>query len=315
MQRRSLLIAAGGTALASRAAASVEDIDWTDTARARTLPLRVRWPAGDAPCALVLHSHGLGGNRDGGDVWGQAWRAAGIAVIHVQHPGSDTDAVRGGRRASRDAASAPQLLARVADMRFVLDEVTLRTRAGASGFSRVRLDAIGASGHSFGAHTVQALAGQRFPSAMGESLLEPRFKAFIAFSPSPGREPFGNGGAFDRITRPFLCITGSRDANPFGEQKTGDYRAAVYDSLPSGQRALLWLDGADHMTFAGNAERRISARIGPLRREREAARQEDEDHAVVAAVTTAWWREHLLADISARRAPTLVRADDRWRRD
>jgi len=315
MHRRSFLIAAAGTALALPSAAAVEDTAWADPTRARTLPLRVRWPVGEAPCALVLHSHGLGGNRDGGDVWGQAWQAAGIAVIHVQHPGSDTDAVRTGRRALRDAASAQQLLARVADMRFVLDEVERRAKTGEPGFSRVRLDAIGASGHSFGAHTVQALAGQQFPAALGAALLEPRFKAFVAFSPSPGREQFGSGGAFDRITRPFLCITGSRDANPFGEQKTGDYRAAVYDSLPSGQRALLWLDGADHMTFAGNAERRIAARIGPLRRERQAARQEDEDHAIVAAVTTAWWREHLLGDISARRAPTLVRADDRWRRD
>jgi predicted dienelactone hydrolase len=313
MQRRSFLIATAAGAALPAIAADAQDIEWSDAARARAVPLRVRWPDGTAPCALVLHSHGLGGNREGGDAWGRAWRDAGIAVIHVQHPGSDTEALRGGRRSMREAATAQQLLARVADMRFVLNEVERRSRAGEPGFSRVRLDAVGASGHSFGAHTVQALAGQRFPA--GPSLLEPRFKAFVAFSPSPGREQFGSGGAFDRITRPFLCVTGSLDANPVGEQKTGDYRAAVYDSLPPGQRALLWLDGADHMTFGGNAERRLGARFGPLRRERVSARQEDADHALVSDVTTAWWREHLLGDASARRVPALLRAGDRWRRD
>jgi predicted dienelactone hydrolase len=321
MKRRSFLIAtAAGAALP--AAAAMQDLTWTDAARARTVPLRVRWPDGNAPCALVLHSHGLGGNRDGGDVWGDAWRTAGVAVIHLQHPGSDTDAVRGGRRALRDAFDAQQLLARAADMRYVLDEIARRAQAGEPGFSRVRLDAVGASGHSFGARTVQALAGQRFAASLGDALSEPRFKAFVAFSPSPGGEQFGANGAFDRtssafdrITRPFLCVTGSRDGDPLGEQKTGDYRAAVYDSLPSGQRALLWLDGADHMTFGGNAAQRIGARAGPLRREREAVRQEDQDHALVATVTTAWWREHLLGDASARRTPTLPRAGDRWRRD
>jgi predicted dienelactone hydrolase len=313
MHRRNFLLATAAGAVLPARADTTQDLAWTDAARARSVPLRVRWPEGSAPCALVLHSHGLGGSREGGDAWGRAWREAGFAVIHVQHPGSDTDAVRGGRRALLQAFSVQQLLARVADMRFVLDEVERRARAGESGYARVRLDAVGASGHSFGAHTVQALAGQRFPA--GPSLIEPRFQAFVAFSPSPGREQLGNGGAFDRISRPFLCVTGSLDADPAGDQKIGDYRAAVYDSLPPGKRALLWLDGADHMTFSGNADRRLATRFGPLRRERVAVRQEDADHALVSQVTSAWWREHLLGDVPARRAPTLLRSGDRWRRD
>jgi len=137
----------------------------TDPARDRSLPLRLRWPPGEGPCGLIVHSHGLGGSREGGDVLGRAWQQAGFAVLHLQHPGSDTEVFRRGLPALHAAASAEQLLARVRDMQFAVDEITRRVASRAAGWSRVRLDALGASGHSFGAATVQALAAQRFAAA------------------------------------------------------------------------------------------------------------------------------------------------------
>jgi hypothetical protein len=112
MQRRSLLILPGAAVLGVPAfAAAIDDIAWEDRAHARSLPLRMRWPGGDAPCGLVVYSHGLGGSREGGDAWGQAWAGAGMAVLHVQHPGSDAEVLRHGMRALRAAASAEQLVA------------------------------------------------------------------------------------------------------------------------------------------------------------------------------------------------------------
>jgi hypothetical protein len=60
MQRRQLILAGALAAALPRAQATTDDTQWIDTARRRELPLRLRWPEGDAPCALVLHSHGLG---------------------------------------------------------------------------------------------------------------------------------------------------------------------------------------------------------------------------------------------------------------
>ena len=51
------------------------DETWQDTRRQRAVPVRIRWPQAAAPAALwpvVIYSHGLGGSRDGGDVWGSA---------------------------------------------------------------------------------------------------------------------------------------------------------------------------------------------------------------------------------------------------
>jgi predicted dienelactone hydrolase len=320
MNRRSLLQLGAALAVtfsnACRAQAAAQDDTWRDPRRERDVPVRARWPAGEGPCALIVHSHGLGGSRDGGDAWGRAWQQAGFAVLHLQHAGSDTEVLRSGMRALRAAASAEQLLARVADMKFAVDELTRRAQQREPGWSRVRLDALGAAGHSFGAVTVQALAGQRLPVA-ATGIAEPRFKAFVALSPSPGqgRSP---ADAFAAVTRPFLVVTGSLDSDALGRGLTGADRAGVYDALPSGQRALLWLEGADHSTFAGNAEQGLRARFGPLKREGRAAELEPQQHPRVAAITTLWWRAQLLADSAAAaslRAPVGLGEGDRWRQD
>ena len=300
MKRRHLLLGAGLAAWLPAARAS-DDQAWTDTARGRGLPLRLRWPGGSAPCALIVHSHGLGGNREGGDRWGEAWQAAGFAVLHLQHPGSDTETLRaGGVGALRAAASAKQLRARVADVQFVIDEVLRRAARGDAPWTRVQGDAIGVSGHSFGAHTVQALAGQRFPVA-AEGAADARIRAFIAFSPSLGASGLTAQEQFSRVTRPFLAVTGTNDGDPLGGAKTGADRARVYDSLPAGRRALLWIEGADHATFGGNTRtRRRAARL--MRRHPDAERDEGLHQERIARATTDWWRAMLLGDATALRS-------------
>lgn len=333
MDRRSLLagIAAVTTPFVpglARASSAHDDLSWRDAARGRDLPLRVRWPDGSAACGLVIHSHGLGGSREGGDVFGRAWRDAGLAVIHVQHPGSDRETLREGVAALRRAASADQLLARVGDLRFVLDEVLRRAREPGAPWARVQPDAIGASGHSFGAQTVLGLAGKAYPRR-GPVLAEPRFAAFAAFSPAPGRgEPRAAGAPFGDLQRPLLLLTGSLDGDPLGQAFGGEDRARVYDGLPAGRdrRALLWLDGADHMTFGGNGEQRIAGLAGPNGRAR-ATREPREartlsleaaHHALIARITALWWRGRLLGDAQARdalRSPAGLGPGDRWQAD
>ena len=326
MQRRHLLGAVGAAAWWPGAIARVlpaADESWTDAARDRTLPMRVRWPDGEDACGAIVHSHGLGGSREGGDAWGGAWRDAGFLVLHVQHPGSDIQAFRdGGMGALREATRPEQLVARVADMRFVIDEIERRARERRGLWSRVRLDAIGASGHSYGAVTVQAIAGKRYP-VPAPGFVEPRCRAFVAFSPSPDRQGrLSLAQQFGAIDRPFLAITGSLDGDPLrgrgGVELGPESRASVYDGLPAGQRALLWLDGADHMTFGGNAERRIAARWGPFKRAPEVAAREPGHHALVARITGQWWRAHLLGDAAAAaalRSPPGLGSGDRWRSD
>lgn len=299
-------------AASQEAVASSADGVWQDAARQREVPWRARWPVGTGPCALVLYSHGLGGSREGGEAWGEAWRAAGLAVLHLQHPGSDAEALRGGLRTLRAAATAEQLVARVHDMRFALDELVRRAAAGEAPWHRVLAQAIGVAGHSFGAHTTQALAGQRY--RVPADLSDPRPRAFVALSPSPGSAAaLPPHEAFGGIVRPFLAVTGSLDGDPFGSHDTGEQRTLVYRGLPPARRALLWLDGADHMTFAGIAQPRRGARWP--RRDRRAEADEVRHHALVARVTTLWWQAHLLIQpeaAAALAAPTGLGPKDRY---
>ncbi len=289
--------------------------DWRDGARQRTVPWLLRQPAGAGPWPWVVYSHGLGGSREGGWRWGEAWAAAGVAVLHLQHAGSDSGILRAGLDAVRSAASVEQLIARVGDVQFALEEAARRAVAGEPPWTRLRRDAIGMAGHSFGAVTTQALAGERF--AGGRALDEPRLRAFIAFSPSVRRDGRPVREAFGGITRPFLGVTGSADGDPLAGTHDGAPRAAVYEGLPPGRRALLWLDGADHATCGGGRPPGLPARA--LQARSAVARQREPAHQALAArLGTLWWQAYLAGDEAARAALRTVDdlgPGDRWRID
>ena len=280
------------------------DETWQDPRRQRAIPVRIRWPQGAAPAAgwpLVIYSHGLGGSRTGGNVWGEAWAAAGMVVVHLQHTGSDIDAVRATAGSFRDGAalrklgSAEQLLARLADVKFALDESARRETIDKA-WRAVRVDAAGLAGHSFGAHTTLGAGGQSYPGYPAYSELagmkDERIAALIALSPTvPNR---GDARlAMAGITRPTLCITGTLDGDVVGNGATPDKRAAVFAALPDGNKALLLLKDADHMTFGGLSDASGRA-AGILPREAVTTQLQAQHHALVARVTTDWWLAHLV---------------------
>jgi predicted dienelactone hydrolase len=247
-------------------------------------------------------------------VWGEAWAAAGFVVVHLQHAGSDLAAVRAvansftDQRALRSAAGPAQLLARLRDVSFALDEIGRRHAARQERWASVRPVQLGLCGHSFGAHTTLGLAGQRYPGF--EGVTESRLASFIAFSPS--LPTLGNARqAFERITRPLLCLTGTLDSDVVGVGATPERRRAVFDALPPGNKAQLVLTDADHMTFAGQTGRAVE--IVP--RQQLTRDLQPAHHALVANITADWWRATLLNDAAARTrlaAPQGLNPGDNW---
>ncbi len=302
--------------------APVDDI-WLDSRRQREVPVRIRWPSDALPVPaggrpVVLFSHGLGGTRAGGEVWGLAWAAAGFVVVHLQHAGSDLDAARQVASSFSDRAAlgrlgnAKQLLARLQDVVFALDELARRQGNTASGtdkrWSTVRPDAVGVSGHSFGAHTTLGVGGQSYPGFGG--IREPRIAALIAFSPTLPASGDAQK-AFAGIVRPTLCVTGTRDDDVLGTGATPDKRAGVFAALPAGSKAQLVLKDADHMTFGGQTGRAA----GILPREAVTERLQAQHHALVASITTDWWRAYLMGDAAAKARlvqPQGLAAQDTW---
>jgi predicted dienelactone hydrolase len=296
------------------------DETWVDLVRQRAVPVRIRWPDDNLAVPpdghpVVIFSHGLGGTLAAGDFWGRAWRRAGCVVLHLQHPGSDLTAVRSQARDFADqsglrrAARPEQLLARFGDVAFVLDELARRKTAATGRWAKVRPQGVGLSGHSFGAHTTLGMAGQRYPRHPGIS--EPRLSAFIAFSPT--LPAVGEAvTAFERITRPVLCVTGTRDDDVMGNGATPNRRIGVFDALPAGQKAQLVLDEADHMSFSGQTG--TATEILP--RHPVSRLLQSQHHALVAAITSDWWQAHLMDNRQALQRlvrPTGLAAGDRWR--
>lgn len=329
MDRRTLLHTlawAGGSlagdavwaAHAADAADGVEDLTWVDPRRDRPLPLRLRWPATGLPAsagghAVVLYSHGLGGSRAGGEAWGQAWAAAGLVVVHLQHPGSDVEAWPGRHggpdRAAglRQAISPHQWRQRLADVVFVLDQIGQRQALGQGRWAQVRPQRVGLGGHSFGAHTTLGMAGHAWPGFAAVD--EPRLAAFVALSPlAPAQAA---DAALANIHRPVLCVTGSRDGDVLGNGATPERRRAAYTALPPGRKALLYLQDADHMSFAGQTG--MGAEILP--RHSVVRELQPRHHALVARLSTDWWLAHLLDDAQARArlaAPAGLAEGDAW---
>jgi predicted dienelactone hydrolase len=281
---------------------------WTDAARSRDVPVLLRWPQGK-PLGVVVHSHGLGGKKEGGDVWGQAWASAGFLVVHVQHPGSDAPALKGGFAALREASKPQQLVARMQDVRFAVAQMQRRRAAGEGAWSSLPLEKLAVSGHSFGARTTLLSAGWQRNGVNGT---EPLAKAFIALSPALGQNPSIEQARLElaSATRPMLICTGSQDGEIMGNGETSESRRMVFDALPAGKKALLWLDQADHFTFAGNEKQVPSTFLA--KRSKESLGAEDQHHQVIAKVTTAWLQEHLLGQMM--QSPGGLTAKDQWLR-
>lgn len=289
---------------------------WTQHATNRIIPIRIRFPPSDQESHVIIFSHGLGSTRFDAEVWGSAWSQAGFVVIHVQHPGSDDNALREGRKAWRSAANADQLIARARDISFVIDEIQSGRLAKVA--PSARTEVVGLAGHSFGAHTVQALAGQRFAIPL-PALADSRVSSFVAMSASLARTgSLSAGEQFGDIKKPFLCVTGTLDHDPLGNSAiTPDVRRLVFEGLPQGQKALLVLDGADHMTFAGDLDTEQSQAGFRLRRQNVTLKREIVNHALVAKITTLWWKATLRNDPDADcalRQPQGLSEKDVWMR-
>lgn len=289
----------------------VERIDLVaeDDARKRSIPLRVYLPAAREPAPVVLFSHGLGGSRENASYLGTHWAARGYAVVFMQHAGSDEAVWKEARPAERmaamnAAASAQNFLLRVKDVPAVLDRLE-RWRGTADHPLAGRLDLarVGMSGHSFGAVTTQAVAGQRAGTL---SMTDPRIKAAVMFSPSGPRRGGAPSEAFGSVAIPWLLMTGTRDTAPIGNADVAS-RLSVYPALPPGGKYELVLDGAEHSAFS---DRALSG----------GARRNPNHHRAILALSTAFWDAWLRGDAAARAwldgagPRTVLEPGDRWQR-
>jgi len=278
------------------ASASAEVVygEWTDAARAgRVVPFKAYVPKGVGPFPVVVHSHGLGGNREASAYILQAVADAGFLVVCLQHAGSDTGILRGAGRPTTEAgvvavgrgAMNPQVAqARYGDLPFALDQIAKDPRlAGKADMSR-----IGMSGHSYGALSTLVAVGQRVLGANPPTkFAEPRIRAAIAYSPN---KPRGDDpkAAFAAVKTPMLHFTGTADVTPFDLEKSPFERTAPYQAIEGADQFLIVLNGADHGLFGGRRG------AGGVLKPTDPPQME-----IVKAETIRFWRAYLKDDKAA----------------
>ena len=234
------------------------DLDWFDAARKRAVPVRLYLPAAAVtkrPLPLVVFSHGIGGSRRGYSYLGRYFASQGIASLHLQHVGSDRSLWGGnmfgllGRLHS--AAQEDEAIARVADLKFALDQVL------ASAELAPKLDAsrIIAAGHSYGANTMLLAVGARVErNGRVIELTDPRLKAAIILSAPPFYGEPDPVKILSAIKVPTLHITATEDVIKIpGYYSGAEDRVAVYDATGGARKLLAVFEGGSHSMFTDRA--------------------------------------------------------------
>jgi dienelactone hydrolase len=228
---------------------------WLDAARKREVLAKLYLPQqqADKPVPLVVFSHGIGGSREGYTYIGKYLAANGMAVLHLQHSGSDRNVWFGNplMMVSRlqNAAKESEAIDRAKDVSFALDQVL----ADPTLAQRIDASRIAAAGHSYGANTTLLVSGARVQRE-GRALdfADARIKASVIISAPPFYGEGNPQSILGGITIPTLHITATGDDIKIPGYYSGlQDRVAVYDAVgtPRVSKALAVFKEGSHSMF------------------------------------------------------------------
>lgn len=218
-----------------------QNLDLHDAQRDRDVPVRLYAPAdaiGKLPVVVV--SHGIGEDRESYAWLGKELARHGFLAAHVTHAGTDKAMLRRGYLHLYRAVKDPNnWIARMLDVRFVLDEMAKREDAD--------VDRAAVVGHSAGAFTAFAVAGLR--TSDGRSMRDPRVKTIVAMS-MPRVD--GVVGSWD-VPVPVLNLTGTCDTSLI-YRTFPRHRRIPFEQSRAREQFLVTIDGVNHDTFSAAAD-------------------------------------------------------------
>ncbi|PZD72023.1 hypothetical protein C1752_03961 [Acaryochloris thomasi RCC1774] len=224
--------------------------------KSRPFPVDVYLPQGTpGPRPVIVISHGLNSDRQSYAYLAEHLASHGFAVAVPEHTGSNTDQLLDllAGRAS-EVPSATEFVDRPLDVKFLLDDLQMRSQTDPTFKDRLNLKQVGVIGQSFGGYTALALAGaplnfnrlqqdcrQNLADTLNLSLVlqcqalrlagrdyqlaDPRIRAAITINPV-GSSLFGPA-SMGKIQVPIMVVTGNADT--------------IAPALPEQIRPFSWL--------------------------------------------------------------------------
>lgn len=265
---------------------------WTDADReGREVPWKIYYPEDTGgPVPLVISSHGGGGSRDGSEYLGRHLASHGIAACHIQHRGTDIDAIRDNRQGLLQVVRDPVATTnRFKDIPFTVDQLDAMAESGAMS-GRLDTSRVGMSGHSLGCVTTLIAAGLRLPAPVDRSLAVPRFRAAIAMSPAPPQPGWATPDAFDEMSIPIFHLTGTGDESPLANFPP-EARQLPFRQIDTVDQYLVVFKDGNHMTFTDRPQVFGQDFSYPSR---------DRHHELIKMAAVAFWESYLEDDQDAR---------------
>lgn len=216
------------------------------------LAVRVSAPAAGAALAVVIFSHGHGFSRDDYQPLAEHWAANGFVVIQPTHADARVlDHAYGGPGRPVDV-----WLQRIRELGWLVDHLDAVAALSPELADRLGAGPVIVAGHSFGAHTAQALMGARIGDGCGGwlSFRHPRLAGAILLC-GPGLGADLSPAWADRsylqvdwreMAGPVLVVAGDQDAPGVMSGRDWDWRCDPYRLAAPGGKHLLVLAGAGH---------------------------------------------------------------------
>ena len=241
---------------------AVETIDHTihDAKRNKDLPVRFLIPKFGGPFPVIVFSHGAGGSGQNYFPLTGFWATHGYVVIQPTH--NDSIALR--KEKGEQVPASPRELVdeyrfntddwinRVRDITLIMDSLSDLEKRLPQLKGKMDQKRIGVGGHSYGAFSTQMIGGALLDMPNGpraQSFSDERPRALMLLSPQGKTQNGLTESSWKKMTRPTMSMTGSNDTGVMGQ--LASWREDPFTYSPPGDKYLVFIDGAFHMSFTG----------------------------------------------------------------
>ena len=241
---------------------AVETIDQTihDAKRNKDLAVRFLIPKSGGPFPVIVFSHGAGGSGQNYFPLTGFWATHGYVVIQPTH--NDSIALR--KAKGEPVPASPRELVdeyrfdtddwinRVRDITLIMDSLSDLEKRLPQLKGKMDQKRVGVGGHSYGAFTTQMIGGVLLDLPNGpkaQSFSDDRPRALMLLSPQGKTQNGLTESSWKNMTRPTMSMTGSNDTGVMGQ--SASWREDPFTYSPPGDKYLVFIDGAFHMSFTG----------------------------------------------------------------